>query len=218
MQSIAYLPLSRRTFVLGSALASILAAGPLRLDLAYAADTADEEAMLQALLSRKGGSRIKRSGPSTNASADAQAIERFKQIRHKRGLNLQERDELYERTRDKPQLDLTVFFAFDSADLSPPAMAVLDKLGRVLKRDVFAGRTFVIAGHTDAKGGTDYNQKLSERRAEAVRRYLVEQFEINEDLLLPVGYGFEQLKNPKNPYADENRRVEVVNFTKQGQS
>jgi OmpA family len=78
--------------------------------------------------------------------------------------------------------------------------------------NIGAVRGFLVAGHTDAKGGTTYNQKLSEHRAEAVKRFLVRRFDIPEENLVTVGYGKQQLKNRDDPFAAENRRVQVVNL------
>lgn len=71
---------------------------------------------------------------------------------------------------------------------------------------------FLVGGHTDAKGDNDYNQKLSERRAASVKRFLKQKFDISDDTLVAVGYGEEQLKNASDPEASENRRVQIVNL------
>jgi len=65
-------------------------------------------------------------------------------------------------------------FAFDRATLTPDGRAKLEKevVDRV-KRDYSDLRVININGHTDRLGGAQYNQRLSERRAEAVRNYLV---------------------------------------------
>jgi outer membrane protein OmpA-like peptidoglycan-associated protein len=88
---------------------------------------------------------------------------------------------------------------------------VLLALGRALSRDELKGAVFFINGHTDAKGSDPYNQGLSERRAEAVKRLLVEQFGLPAADLIAVGYGRSQLKNAAEPFAGENRRVQIVN-------
>ena len=74
------------------------------------------------------------------------------------------------------------------------------------------GSTFVVAGHTDAVGSDPYNQDLSERRADSVKRYLVEKYGIPGADLVTVGYGETKLKDPKNPISEVNRRVQVVNM------
>jgi outer membrane protein OmpA-like peptidoglycan-associated protein len=77
---------------------------------------------------------------------------------------------------------------------------------------------FLVAGHTDGKGGDAYNQGLSERRAEAIKSYLVQKFGLQAENLMTVGYGKEQLKNKDNPLAADNRRVQVVNMAAQSQA
>ena len=73
------------------------------------------------------------------------------------------------------------------------------------------GRTFIVAGHTDAKGSETYNQGLSERRADAVKRFLSEKYGIEISRLVAVGYGATKLKISESPLAGENRRVQIVN-------
>jgi outer membrane protein OmpA-like peptidoglycan-associated protein len=70
----------------------------------------------------------------------------------------------------------------------------------------------VVAGHTDAAGGETYNQDLSERRADAIKRYLVDKYGINGTDLVTVGYGKSKLKDSSQPMAEVNRRVQVVNM------
>jgi outer membrane protein OmpA-like peptidoglycan-associated protein len=85
-------------------------------------------------------------------------------------------------------------------------------LGRALSNSELKGSTFVVAGHTDAVGGEDYNLDLSERRADAIKRYLVDKFGISGSDLVSVGYGKTKLKDPARPQAEVNRRVQVVNM------
>jgi outer membrane protein OmpA-like peptidoglycan-associated protein len=70
----------------------------------------------------------------------------------------------------------------------------------------------MVAGHTDAAGGESYNQDLSERRADTIKRYLVDHFGIASNDLITVGYGKSKLKNPNAPMDQANRRVQVVNL------
>ena len=79
-------------------------------------------------------------------------------------------------------------------------------------RDSLKGSTFVVAGHTDAAGGEAYNQDLSERRADSIKRYLVDKYGIAATDLVTVGYGKSKLKDPAQPMAEVNRRVQVVNM------
>ena len=85
-------------------------------------------------------------------------------------------------------------------------------LGRALTNPDLKGSTFIVAGHTDAAGGDAYNQDLSERRADSIKRYLIDKFGIAGADLVTVGYGKTKLKDPANPMAEVNRRVQVVNM------
>ena len=76
----------------------------------------------------------------------------------------------------------------------------------------------MLGGHTDAKGTDDYNQKLSERRAETVKRFLIDNYKVSPDLLVTSGYGKAGLKNSADPFAAENRRVEIVNMVEKEQA
>lgn len=107
-------------------------------------------------------------------------------------------------------VDLTVPFGFDSAELTPQGVAALAALGTALKDPALSGARFRIAGHTDAKGSDSYNQALSERRAEAARRYLVETAGVEAGRLSAVGFGRRQLYDKADPYAASNRRVQVI--------
>ena len=70
----------------------------------------------------------------------------------------------------KISLAADVLFDFDKADLRPEARPALEKVAAVVKS--YPKAAVLIEGHTDAKGNDQYNQKLSERRAESVRHWL----------------------------------------------
>ena len=103
-----------------------------------------------------------------------------------------------------------IFFDFGSAVLDRRAHASLSALAAGLNRPERAGRRFLIGGHADAMGSKAYNQRLSERRAEAVKRVLVQEFRLPAETLVAVGYGKTRLKNSANPFAPENRRVRIM--------
>jgi outer membrane protein OmpA-like peptidoglycan-associated protein len=114
-----------------------------------------------------------------------------------------------------PSVDLEVYFDTGSAEITEQASSVLTTLGRALTDARLAGGTFLIAGHTDAKGGAQYNMRLSQARAESVRQFLMQHFGIDRARLVAKGYGLRRLKNPRNSQAAENRRVQVVNLSQQ---
>jgi outer membrane protein OmpA-like peptidoglycan-associated protein len=129
-----------------------------------------------------------------------------------RGLNLNEREELATIAKDKPNIDLTITFDYNSADISSKSLSAVQTLGRALTNPDLKGSTFVVAGHTDAAGGETYNQELSERRADAIKKYLIDNYHISSADLVTVGYGKSKLKDPNQPMAESNRRVQVVNM------
>jgi outer membrane protein OmpA-like peptidoglycan-associated protein len=119
----------------------------------------------------------------------------------------------------KPAIDLhDIYFEFDSAAISPEAIPQLRELGAALADPRLAGATFTIGGHTDATGTDAYNARLSQRRAEAVRRFLADNYTIPSGNLHAVGYGKRQPKNKADVFASENRRVEIVNETPRSQA
>lgn len=102
-----------------------------------------------------------------------------------------------------------VTFGFDSGDVAAAFYPILDSVGLVLQE---FDQTFVeVAGHTDSVGSTDYNQKLSERRAESVAAYLVSRG-IDTQRLITVGGGenYPIASNATAAGQAENRRVELT--------
>lgn len=140
-------------------------------------------------------------------------FQRLQKIRKTRGLTMQEREELYESSKGLPQINLMIFFNFDSDDILPESMVVLKEVAKALISDDLRGKLFEIAGHTDRKGNPDYNVDLSLRRAEAVKKVLVTNYGISPETLTTIGFGFEKLANKDDPYAAENRRVQFVRWT-----
>ena len=107
---------------------------------------------------------------------------------------------------------MEITFDYNSANISAAAQPAIQALGRALSNPDLKGSTFVVAGHTDAAGGEAYNQGLSERRADSVKRYLVEKFGLAGADLVTVGYGESRLKDAAHPLDAANRRVQVVNM------
>jgi OmpA-OmpF porin, OOP family len=103
-------------------------------------------------------------------------------------------------------------FALGSSELSPRARQQLDELAAALAADELAGFAFEIAGYTDAHGSRAHNQALSERRAAVVKEFLVRRGGIESNRLVAAGFGQDRPSRPEDPYAAENRRVEVRNL------
>jgi outer membrane protein OmpA-like peptidoglycan-associated protein len=128
-----------------------------------------------------------------------------------RSLTTAERDQITEITKESPGIDLEITFDYNSSRISSVAMPVADSLGKALSSPGLKGNTFFVEGYTDASGGTSYNQDLSERRADAIKRFIVEKYGLAAADLVTVRYGKNNLKNETNPLAAENRRVRIIN-------
>lgn len=103
-------------------------------------------------------------------------------------------------------------FKLGSAELPDALKKQLEVFAEVLKTKKGTGKVVRIEGHADASGTSAVNLSLSQRRAEAVRDYLVE-LGAEPSMLSPVGVGANDLKNSKDPFAPENRRVEIGRAT-----
>jgi outer membrane protein OmpA-like peptidoglycan-associated protein len=144
-------------------------------------------------------------------AAEAQFVQSIKN-RTTRSLSSGERDQIYAIAQQKPNIDLEITFDYNSANISKSALPQVDALGKALTDPSLKGTTFVVAGHTDAVGSDNYNQDLSERRADSVKQYLTTKYGMAAADLVTVGYGKTRLKNPNDPKGGENRRVQVVNM------
>ena len=108
-------------------------------------------------------------------------------------------------------------FEYDSAELRPDAIAQLQKLGTLIQRNPKA--TFTVEGYTDSFGTFEYNLDLSQRRADSVKRYLVEAMRINPAQIETHGFGATKFRAAPGGSIEEqspNRRVEVVVHTSEG--
>jgi outer membrane protein OmpA-like peptidoglycan-associated protein len=113
-----------------------------------------------------------------------------------------------------PAASLTVLFATGSATLTPQAERELATLGRALTSQQLVTYRFRIEGHTDTVGSRESNQALSERRAAAVREFLIQRFGVPAERLEAIGVGEDQLLvgTPDETPERRNRRVQVVNL------
>jgi outer membrane protein OmpA-like peptidoglycan-associated protein len=135
-----------------------------------------------------------------------------KSLRHRtRSLTFEESERVADLSKDWKKIDLEIYFEYNSARIAREAEPQLNQLGDALRSPRLKNAAVILAGHTDAKGSESYNERLSDRRAEAVKRYLVERLNIPAENLATTGYGKRHLKNPDEPYAAENRRVQILN-------
>jgi outer membrane protein OmpA-like peptidoglycan-associated protein len=107
------------------------------------------------------------------------------------------------------KFDSDVLFAFDSAELSAESRLTLTEMSEVLLE--YPKTAVVVQGHTDSTGSEEYNQRLSERRAEAVRLYLIDEGVV-PGRVNAMGYG-ETAPVASNASEDGralNRRVNIL--------
>lgn len=102
----------------------------------------------------------------------------------------------------------TATFKVGSADLPDLLRQQLDRFAEVLRGKRGTGRVVLIEGHADASGSDDVNLPLSQRRAEAVKDYLVKNG-ADQSMLMAKGMGSRAPKVSQDPTAAENRRVEI---------
>lgn len=102
----------------------------------------------------------------------------------------------------------SVHFDFDKSNIRPDAVPVLDEAVETLKAE--GGIAVIVDGHTDSVGSEAYNQRLSQRRADAVRQYLV-QHGIPSGRVTSEGFGESRpvASNDTEDGRAQNRRVEL---------
>ncbi len=135
-------------------------------------------------------------------------------LNHQTELHVVETEESQEHVLQFPLASITapvlidnIHYDFDRATLRPESMATLDSLVTLLNTNPHVA--IELSAHCDYKGKGDYNKRLSQRRAEAVVRYLTAHG-ISVDRLTAVGYGKEQPKTIKHrlavryPFLQEN--------------
>ena len=104
-----------------------------------------------------------------------------------------------------------LLFDYDKPDLRPEAVASLQKLAELIRRNPSA--RFLIEGHTDSFGTDEYNLDLSRRRAESVKAWLTGTMSLPEQAIETRGFGKTRLRAPATGTVEEqriNRRVEIV--------
>lgn len=126
-----------------------------------------------------------------------------------RGICVGTEEECANRDEAAPRagLDMLVNFELDSAELTADARAQLAEFARALRDNRLKAHSFVIEGHTDARGSGQYNLGLSERRANSVASFLLANG-IEPARLTAVGKGMDSPR-VDDPFDAVNRRVEM---------
>ena len=111
---------------------------------------------------------------------------------------------------EKISITLLIEFDFDKAVVKPVYHNPIEKLANFLK--AYPDKNVELEGHTDSIGPDDYNMKLSKRRAESVKKYLVEKFGTEASRIGTIGYGESApvATNDTEEGRQKNRRVVAI--------
>jgi outer membrane protein OmpA-like peptidoglycan-associated protein len=112
-----------------------------------------------------------------------------------------------------PSVSMQIRFGLNSVKISDDSAEALSNLAKAMQSDRLKDKSFKVIGHTDASGSDAYNIELSNRRAKAVRDYLV-RLGLEGGRLEALGKGKAELLDKDNPLSADNRRVEFSVATK----
>jgi outer membrane protein OmpA-like peptidoglycan-associated protein len=168
------------------------------------AEMADEMAALD---ERLGGATAERAALIQRLEAQARVKEQFEQVEK---MFLPSEARVF-REGDNIILRLTGL-TFDSgkAQIKPESFDLLAKVEKAI--DVFPRSELIIEGHTDSFGGDDFNQELSQERAESVQQYMINAMRIPTYRLIATGYGETRpvASNETESGRKRNRRIDIV--------
>lgn len=107
--------------------------------------------------------------------------------------------------------EAVVHFDFDSSDIKPSYYSILDEIGMILKESL-PNVKVILAGHADSTGTEKYNYDLSLKRADSVKKYLLERQEISENRTIIKAYGENEPVASNNSEEGKalNRRVDII--------
>jgi len=105
-------------------------------------------------------------------------------------------------------IGLPIQFSYNSAKIMSKSTPFLDQIGKMMNLENYRNENLLIEGQTDASGSDKYNKALSEKRAQAVKSYLVDNFQVSPEKLFISGRGEENPLPDTAPNASVNRRVQ----------
>lgn len=107
-------------------------------------------------------------------------------------------------------IDLNIQFEFNSAQLRTGADAQVKALGEAISQGELKHCKIKLIGHTDASGTAKVNLALSQKRANSVKTFIVNNYDVNADNLVAIGKGESSLLSGLPPYDARHRRVEIA--------
>jgi len=168
---------------------------------------ADMSEELRALDERLGGATEERAALIQRLEAQARVKEQFEQVERMFG-----NEEARVFRQGNTVILRLVGLTFDSgqSNIKPQNFDLLNKVEKAI--DVFPQSELIIEGHTDSFGGDDFNQKLSQDRAESVQQYMINAMRIPSYRLIATGYGETRpvSSNETESGRARNRRIDVV--------
>jgi outer membrane protein OmpA-like peptidoglycan-associated protein len=168
---------------------------------------ADMEEELRVLDERLGGATAERAALVRRLEAQARVKEQFEQVE-----KMFTSDEARVFREGNNIILRLVGLTFDSgaSQIRPESFNLLAKVEKAI--DVFPRSELIIEGHTDSHGGDDFNQKLSQERAESVQQYMVNAMRIPTYRLIATGYGETRpvASNETQSGRARNRRIDIV--------
>ena len=173
----------------------------------YQARVEDMEEELRTLDERLGGATAERAALIQRLEAQARVKEQFEQVE-----KMFTGDEARVFREGNNIILRLVGLTFDSgaSQIRPDSFDLLAKVEKAI--DVFPQSELIIEGHTDSHGGDDFNQQLSQRRAEAVQQYMINAMRIPTYRLIATGYGETRpvASNETASGRERNRRIDIV--------
>jgi outer membrane protein OmpA-like peptidoglycan-associated protein len=168
---------------------------------------ADMEEELSALDERLGGATAERAALIQRLEAQARVKEKFERVE-----KMFSSDEARVFRQGDTIILRLVGLSFDSgaSQIRPQNFDLLAKVEKAI--DVFPRSELIIEGHTDSHGGDDFNQNLSQERAESVRQYMINAMRIPTYRLIATGYGETRpvASNETQAGRARNRRIDIV--------
>jgi len=168
---------------------------------------ADLEEELRALDQRLGGATVERAALVQRLAAQDRVREQFAQVE-----KMFTSDEARVFRQGNTIILRLVGLTFDSgaSQIRPNNFNLLEKVEKAI--DVFPRSELTIEGHTDSHGGDEFNQKLSQERANSVQQYMINAMRIPSYRLIAVGYGETRpvASNETASGRERNRRIDVI--------
>ena len=168
---------------------------------------ADMEEEIRSLDDRLGGATAERAALVQRLEAQARVKAQFEQVER-----MFSPDEARVFREGDTIILRMVGLTFDSgkSEIRPSSFELLGKVEKAI--DVFPQSELIIEGHTDAFGGDELNQKLSQERAESVQQYMVNAMRIPSYRLIATGYGETRpiASNETETGRQRNRRIDIV--------